>query len=58
MTKAEKIDKIIEILKRISEKAEPDGKLSGAALNQIISDSSPAPEISIQDKVRMTAIHQ
>lgn len=43
MTKTEKIDMIIEILKRISEKAEPDGNSSGSAENQIISDSSPAP---------------
>lgn len=43
MTKAEKIDKIIEILKRIAEKAEPDGDSSGSAENQITSDSSLAP---------------
>lgn len=43
MTKADKIDRIIEILKRISEKAEQDGNLSGSAENQITSDSSLAP---------------
>ena len=43
MTKAEKIDMIIEILKRISERAEPGGDSSGSADNQVSPDSSPAP---------------
>lgn len=43
MTKSEKIDMIIEILKRITEKAEPDSNLSGSAENQVNPDPSPAP---------------
>lgn len=55
MTKSEKIEKIIEILKRLSE---TESSESGATENHIKSEISFAPEISIQDKAHMTATRQ